>query len=119
MGCETFWDVDRQPLAAALDWLGTTVLSPRGATLLVGRLLITLWREAPTDQHAGRATRRICDRLRRRDDGHRILNSLYQHLDLFFGLDILRADKVSAVIADCLRAGPRPLQLPLPERWAR
>jgi len=100
------WDVDRPPLAAALDWLGSNVLTPAGTCLLVGPLLVTIWREAPTDQHAARATRRICDRIRSRSDGVIILTALHRNLPSFFQLDALREVRAGKVIAEYLQTEP-------------
>ncbi len=93
------WDVDRLPLSAALDWLGSNVLTTVGTCLLVGPLLVTIWREAPTDQHAARITRRICERIRLRPDGVIILAALHRNLRSFFQLDALREVRAGNVIA--------------------
>lgn len=108
------WDVDQPPLSAAIDCLGSNVLTLLGTCRAVGPLLVKIWRESLTEHHAARITRRICERIMRRSDGRTIVTALYRNLHLFFHLDALHERRAKRVIVDCMQTGPHGLWLPPP-----
>jgi len=92
------WDVDSRSLCDVLDQFANDDLVAFGLLLLAGATICWAWQHCQLHHQAETLTVRVLERLMSRKRGHEIVRGLAERIEMFFGLDVVNAERVRKFI---------------------
>jgi len=101
------WSPDETPLKSVLLEISRPEIQSPGLLRVLGYAIALLWRRQELEGQASRVLLRIMDQVASRPRGHALLQALQQHLDSFFGLNVVDCVTAKTTIQAWRASAPR------------